>query len=90
MSPDCKVIVTIVKEAYSHPFPLLIQSSIPVDDIQVFPNASGEWNSIAGLGIYVPQHDYFKPLVVTLWFPYNFLEVRYTYCHWTVHKTMTL
>lgn len=88
---DCRIIAAIVKDAYSHPLPILVPSSTPpVDAIPVFPDVSGEWDKNASLGIYVPQHGHFQPLVASLRIPFYFLASRDSHGHWATHKTTAL
>jgi len=88
---DCSVLHSIVSDSYRNPLPILRPPSTPpINSVLIFPDASGDWNSNASLGIFVPQHGPFKPLVASLRIPYFFLAKKDSFGHSTSHKSTTL
>lgn len=88
---DCRILYTIVSDASRNPLPILIPlSPPPINSIPIFPDASGDWESNASLGIFVPQHGQYQPLVASLRIPFFFLAKKDSLGHSTTHKSTTL
>ena len=88
---DCSVLYAIVSDSFKHPLPILRSpTSPPINSILIFPDASGDWKSNASLGILVPQHGPYKPLVASLRIPYYFLAMKDSLGHSATHKSTTL
>ena len=88
---DCSILYSIVSDSFRRPLPILRSPSTPpINSILVFPDASGDWMSNASLGIFVPQHGPFQPLVASLRIPYYFLAKKDSSGHSATHKSTTL
>ena len=91
MSYDCRILYTIVSDAFKNPLPILKPlTPPPIDSIPIFPDASGDWEANASVGIFVPHHGQYPPLVASLRIPFFFLAKKDSLGHSTTHKSTTL